>query len=170
MSEKPKKKMIARCLCGSVELEVLGAPILSTACYCDDCQEAARQIEALPNAPSVLDPDGGTALLLYRKGRMKFSKGSEHLRDYKIRNESPTRRVVASCCNSAMLLDFQKGHWFSAYRKRFEGDVPPLQMRIQTKFKPENSNIPNDVPSYQTYPFKFIAKLMIARVAMLIHS
>ncbi|WP_197038357.1 hypothetical protein [Billgrantia saliphila] len=88
--------------------------------------------------------------------------------DYKIKTESPTKRVVATCCNSAMFLDFQKGHWFSVYRARFAGNAPPLQLRVQTKFKPENCDIPNDVPSYRTYPFKFVAKLMAARVAMLI--
>ena len=91
------------------------------------------------------------------------------MRDYRIKNESPTRRVVATCCNSAMFLDFQKGHWYSVYRARFEGDVAPLQMRIQTKFKSKDRNIPSDVPSYSTYPFRFIAKLMAARVAMLFH-
>ena len=169
MSESPKNKATARCLCGSVEFEVVGAPILCAVCYCDDCQEGARQIEALPNAPPVLDTDGGTPYLLYRKDRMKCSKGAEHLRDHKIKKDSPTRRVVASCCNSAMFLDFQKGHWFSAYRARFEGSVPSLQMRIQTKFKSENSDIPNDVPSYPTYPFKFLAKLVGAKIAMLHH-
>ena len=167
MSASSKNHTIARCECGRVEVEAIGTPILSTACYCDDCQEGARQIEALPNARPVLDPDGGSAYLLYRKDRMKCSKGAEHLRDYKIKDESPTRRVVATCCNSAMFLDFQKGHWFSVYRARFESDVSPLQMRIQTKFKPENRTIPNDVPSYLSYPLRFIAKLMYARVAML---
>lgn len=33
---------IARCACGSIELEVIGSPILGAACYCDDCQEGAR--------------------------------------------------------------------------------------------------------------------------------
>ena len=40
--------MIARCTCGNVEVEAVGAPILSVACYCDDCQKGSRQIEALP--------------------------------------------------------------------------------------------------------------------------
>lgn len=159
---------IARCACGSIELEVIGPPILGAACYCDDCQEGARQIEVLPNARPVLEPDGGTEYLLYRKDRLKCSKGSDLMQAYKIKPESPTQRVVATCCNSAMYLDFQKGHWFSVYRARFDSDAPPLQMRIQTKFKPENCDIPNDVPSYATYPFKFIAKLMVARAAMLV--
>ncbi|MCE9662696.1 hypothetical protein LY622_04515 [Halomonas sp. M5N1S17] len=159
---------IARCACGGVELEVLGSPILGAACYCDDCQEGARQIEALPHACPVMGPDGGTEYLLYRKDRMRCSKGGDLMRDNKITTDSPTRRVVATCCNSAMFLDFQKGHWFSVYRARFGGNAPPLQMRIQTKFKPENCDIPNDMPSYATYPFKFVAKLMASRVAMLV--
>lgn len=169
MSASRKKVSIARCACGSVLLEAYGTPIASAACYCDDCQEGARQIEALPNALPVLDPDGGTEYLLFRKDRVKCSKGAGHLRDYKIMGESPTRRAVAACCNSAMFLDFRRGHWFSVYRARFEADAPPVQMRIQTKFRPENRGVPSDVPSYPKVPFTLIAKLLAARVAMLLH-
>ena len=42
--------MTATCACGRVELEAFGKPIVSTVCYCDDCQKGADQIEALPNA------------------------------------------------------------------------------------------------------------------------
>jgi hypothetical protein len=38
-----------------------------------------------------------------------------------------------------------------------------------TKFRPENGDIPRDVPSYPTYPFKFLAKLLVARIAILLH-
>lgn len=168
MPEPSKVNAIARCVCGNVKLETTGDPILSAACYCDDCQKGSGQIERLPNAPPVLDQAGGTAFLLFRKDRVRCSMGEEHLRDYKLKNESPTRRVVASCCNSFMFLDFQKGHWFSMCRARFEGDLPTLQMRIQIKFKPEGSSIPDGVPIYSTYPLKFIAKLMMARVTMLL--
>jgi hypothetical protein len=169
MTEPAKGHTTARCSCGRVEFETSGAPILSAACYCDDCQEGSRQIERLPSAPPVQDPDGGTAYLLYRKDRMKCAKGAEHLRDHRIKEGSHTRRVVTTCCNSAMFLDFQKGHWFSVYRARFEGDVPPLQMRVQTKFKPQNSKDPGDVPSYAGFPLKFMFKLVAARVAMLLN-
>ncbi len=158
-----------RCTCGNVEFDAIGAPILSAACYCDDCQEGARQIEALPNASPVLDGDGGTEYLLYRKDRMKLSKGGDLLRHYKIKDDSATIRAVTTCCNSAMFLEFQKGHWFSVYRARVGDDAPPLQMRIQTKFKPEVGEMQNDdVPCYETYPLKFIAKLIAAKVAMLV--
>lgn len=170
MSETPKNDATARCSCGSVELEAIGAPMLSVACYCDDCQAGALQIEALRNAGPVRDPDGGTAYLLYRKDRLKCAKGAQLLQGYKIREKSATNRVAATCCNSAMYINFDRGpHWVSVYRARFQGDVPPLQMRIWTKYKPEGSDIPNDVPSYATFPLKFIAKLVAARIAMLLH-
>lgn len=75
------------------QFDAIGAPILSAACYCDDCQEGARQIEALPSASPVLDGDGGTEYLLYRKDRMKLSKGGDLLRHYKIKDDSPTIRA-----------------------------------------------------------------------------
>jgi hypothetical protein len=157
----------ARCACGSVELETTGAPIFGAACYCADCQEAGRQIGQLPDAPRVLGPDGGTDFLLYRKDRVKYIKGAELLFDHRLKEASVTRRVVAKCCNSAMFLDFQKGHWFSVYRARFAGDAPPLQMRVQTKSRPQTAGDPGDIPSYAGYPPKFMLKLVAARIAML---
>ncbi len=167
MSDPSRRMRKARCACGGVELETTGEPILATACYCDDCQKAAASIEGVHAENSVLDAAGGTQLLLFRKDRMKCSKGEQHLLDHKLNAQSPTKRVVASCCNSYMYLDFQKGHWFSICRTRFEGNTPPVQMRIQTKFKREGANIPTDVPGYSSFPVTFVAKLLLARVAML---
>jgi hypothetical protein len=170
MSAPPKNVTIARCSCGSVELEAIGAPISSVVCYCDDCQESSRQIEALPNAGPVQDPDGGTAYILYRKDRVKCSRGALLLKSHKIREKSATNRVVATCCNSAMFLNFDDGkHWVDVYRARLQGDILPSQMRICTKFKPENGDVRSDVPSYSSYPLKFLAKLLAARIAMLFH-
>lgn len=157
---------IAQCSCGCVELDVAGEPILSAACYCDDCQEGARQLEALPGAPPVMGPDGGTDLILYRKDRMQCSKGSELLRDYRIKDDSLTRRVVAACCKSAMFLDFQKGHWFSVYRRRFGDDAPAIQLCIQTKYRPEPATVVREIPEYKSYPLIFVAKLLAARIGM----
>ena len=64
------------------------------------------------------------------------------MQGHKIRMESATTRVVAACCNSAMFLNFEKGHWFS---------------------------VPSDVPSYSSFPFRFVAKLVAARIAMPLH-
>ncbi|MGH7003320.1 MAG: GFA family protein, partial [Alphaproteobacteria bacterium] len=151
-----------------VELTLTGTPILSAVCYCDDCQAGARLIEALPQAGRVCDADGGTAYLLYRKDRVRCARGVQHLKDYKIKAASPTSRVVATCCNSGLYLNFSKGHWLSLYRGRFQGEGPPVEMRVCTKFKPEGSVIPDDAPRYAKFPLKFVGKLIAARIAMLL--
>jgi len=126
--------MVIRCSCGQVEIEAKGRPILTSVCYCDDCQRASRELEMLPAAPRLLGQDGGTPYVLFRKDRLAFTKGKDLLRDHRIDGEAFTKRVVASCCNSAMYLEYEKGHWFSLYRDRLVGVAPPLQMRVQTRY------------------------------------
>jgi hypothetical protein len=156
------------CACGSVEIEVLGAPIACTVCYCDTCQEGSRQIEALKNAPQILGPDGGTAYVLYRKDRINYSKGIELLKGLKVDGNSKTSRVIATCCNSAMVMRLGEAmHWVPMYRARFQGDIPPLQWRICTKFKPANAEIPKDVPSSPMYPPGLMWRLLTAKISML---
>jgi hypothetical protein len=168
MSELSKAVIAARCACGGVEFEATGAPIVSVVCYCDDCQEAGRRIEALPNAPPVRDEDGGTAYLVYRKDRVKCSRGAQLLQRIKIKDKSPTNRVVAGCCNSAMILNFDDAkHWVDVYRARVAGDAPPLQMRVCTRFS--SGDVPRDVPGYPSFPLGFLAKLLAAKIAMLLH-
>jgi hypothetical protein len=161
--------MTATCSCGAVELKASGQPIVSAVCYCEDCRKGADQIEALPGAGAIRDPDGGTAYILYRKDRIACFKGAELLKSYKLKESSVTNRVVAACCNSAVFMNFDKGpHWVSAYRARFHGELPPLQLRICTKSKPDNVALPDDVPSHSGYPPGFIVRLLASRVAMLL--
>lgn len=155
------------CACGRVRCEGVGEPILSAVCYCDDCQAGGRQIEALPNAPHVLDPDGGTPYLTYRDDRFRCVAGAELLTGYKLKDKAPTQRMVATCCNSGMFLKFGPGHWVSAYRLRFEGDLPPIEFRNQTKFRTAETPIPDDAPSYRSYPAKLFVRLIGSRLAML---
>src|SRR6266567_4720089 len=61
----------ASCACGRVRCRAVGKPILSAVCYCDDCQEGARQIEILPNAASFRDADGGTPLEMRTQTRYR---------------------------------------------------------------------------------------------------
>ena len=160
--------LTARCACGSIEIEAAGAPIVSVVCYCDDCQEGSRQIEALPNAPSVRDPDGGTAYVLYRKDRIRYAKGEPLLKSHRIKKKTDTNRMVATCCNSAMVMRFDDSkHWVPVYRARLQGDVLPLEMRICTKFAPDSGKVPRDVPNYPGFSVRFIGKLLRARIAMM---
>jgi len=136
------------------------------ACYCDDCQQGARQIEALSGATAVLDADGGTAYVLYRKDRFECTRGRELLRVLRLKDSSPTRRVVAGCCNSPMYLDFEKGHWVNVFRPRLGAGPPRVQMGIQGRFR-RSGGAPADVPVYRAFPPKFFARLLWARIAML---
>ena len=158
----------AACTCGRVILELQGTPISCLACYCNDCQAGARQIEALPGAPPVQAPDGGTSYIVYRKDRMQTIKGADLLKVLKLTPASATNRVIASCCNAAMFLNFDDAkHWVDIYRERAGGSAPPLKMRVCTKFAPDAGSVPSDVPGYARYPLPLIAKLIGAKFAML---
>jgi hypothetical protein len=170
MAKPLQTTTIVSCACGQVTVEAIGTPITSVICYCNDCQEGARQIQSLPNAASIQDEDGGTAYLVYRKDRVRSLKGASLLRSHKIRENSATNRVIATCCNSALFMNFDDSkHWVDVYRSRCQGAVPPVQMRICTKFRPEGRAIPNDVPGYSRYPMSLLMKLIVAKAAMLIH-
>jgi hypothetical protein len=161
---------IVACACGQVAVEAIGTPIASAICYCDDCQEGARQIQSLPNAASIQDADGGTAYLVYRKDRLRCLKGDSLLKPHKIRANSATNRVIASCCNSALFMNFDDAkHWVDVYRSRCQGTLPPVQMRICTRFRPQGRVIPTDVPAYPRYPISLLMKLVVAKAAMLMH-
>lgn len=168
MSEPPKNRTTARCACGSVEIAAVGDPITSTVCYCESSQEGSRQIQALPNGRTACDTDGGTAYVLYRKDRVEYSGGFRLLRGYKLAEESSTNRVVATCCDSPMYLDFEKGHWLSIYRSALQGDLPPVEVRLHTKARPAGRDLPDDTPGYSGYSLKFMAKLFAAWIAMLL--
>lgn len=167
MHNSPNAQMIAACACGSVEIKATDTPIACAVCYCDDCQAGARHMEALPGAPRVLDAAGGSAYVVYRKDRVCCIKGAALLEPYKIRATSATNRVVASCCNSAMLLNFDDWkHWVDIYRARIRGPAPPVQMYMCTRFASAVTDGPPDVPQFQGYPIRLLAKLIKARLAM----
>jgi hypothetical protein len=164
----PDDPVLAQCSCGAVVLALRGAPIVSVACYCDTCQEGSSRIEALPGAPSVREPHGGTEYILYRKDRVTYAKGYERVKDYRLEQNLKTNRVVASCCNSAIMMRFDDArHWVPIYRARFGPNAPAIQMRICTSFLPKGEILPNDVPSHQNYPGAFMMKLLSSGVAML---
>jgi hypothetical protein len=153
------------CACAQ-KFEAVGRPILTGSCYCTSCQEAGRQFEQLASAPPVLDSDSGTGLILYRKDRVQCLMGQQYLEEHRLKPDSPTRRVIAKCCNSAMFLDFTKGHWLSMFRNRFPTGAPPLEMRVMTKERRVGIELADDVPNYSGHSGKFMLKLIAAWIAM----
>ena len=155
----------ATCSCGDVTIELHGSHIYCAACHCDDCQEAANELEKLPAPSPVMDPYGGTHYILHRKDRSAVLGGE--LRPHKLREESPTSRMVADCCKTPMFLAFDNSqHWISVYRSRVRDGAPALQSRIATKFCSRAEDLPVDAPAYRTFPLKMIAQLLLSRVQM----
>ena len=157
------------CACGQVRFEATGRPIVTAVCYCDDCQAGGRNIEALPDAPQVLEDDDGASYLTYRDDRFRCVKGADRLTGLKLRQRSPTTRYVATCCNSAMYLKYKRGHWVSAYRRRFDNiDLPPIEMRTNTRFRTSRKPIETDAPSFRWFPLRLFVALISSRIAMAI--
>jgi len=166
MYDKQSTSLAVTCPCGNVRLCASRSPILAASCYCSNCRQAGQEFESLPSAPQVLDLDGGTSMVLYRKDRVRCETGEEYLAELRLNPESPTRRVIATCCNSPMFLDFTKGHWLSIYRRRLADVAPQIDMRIMTKERRADVVLPDDVPNYDGYPGRFMMKLILAWIAM----
>jgi hypothetical protein len=149
-----------------VKLEVAGQPILAAACYCADCREAGRRLAQLPSAAPVLNPDGGTEYVLYRKDRVRCVTGQAYLEEHRLTPDSPTRRVIAICCHSAMFLDFTRGHWLTVYRNRFPAGAPPVEMRLMTRERQAGVVLADDLPNYEGHSGKFMLRLVAAWIAM----
>jgi hypothetical protein len=105
-------------------------------------------------------------LILCRKDRVLCVTGWQYLEAYRLKPDSPTRRIIAKCCNSAMFLDFTKGHWLSMFRNRFPTGAPPLEMRVWTKERSVGVELADDLPSYGGHSGRLMLKLIIAWIAM----
>jgi hypothetical protein len=166
VNQKQQKRLFPTCQCGNVKFEALGPPILTVACYCTSCQEAGRQLEQLASAAPLVDSDSGTGMILYRKDRVQCMMGQQCLEEHRLKPDSPTRRVIATCCNSAMFLDFTKGHWLSMFRTRFPAGAPPIEIRVMTNERQAGVELADDMPNYGGRSGKFMLKLIAAWIAM----
>jgi hypothetical protein len=89
------------------------------------------------------------------------------LREFRLSEKSPTRRVVAACCNTPIFLEFQHGHWLSLYACIWRDCEPPkLEMRTMAGDLPDPSVLPHDVPNAKRQSGKFFVRLFSAWVAM----
>lgn len=116
-----------------------------------------------------MDGFDGTHYVLHRKDRYAVSTGIGLLSAHRLRDDSPTRRMVATCCNTPMFLAFDNAqHWISAYRSRISDRPPTLESRIATRFSRNAGSLPRDVPSYKAFPVRMVMKLLLCRAQMAI--
>lgn len=156
----------ATCRCGKVELQIVGEPILRGICYCKSCQQAGRLHQADAGADAVLTEDGGTDYVLYRKDKVRCLTGGDLLEERRLKPETPTRRMFARCCNTAMFLDFTKGHWVTIYRARLGEDIPPATMRMMTADRPAGAALADDMTNTRGHSGTFMLKILRAWIAM----
>ncbi len=161
-----QRSSLAACRCGETTIALAGEPIQCVTCYCKSCRIAARGFERDLGAPQTVTADGGVDYCLYRKDRVRIAQGAHHLREYRLKPDSPTRRVVASCCGSPMFLDFAPGHWLTVFRDRLPEQAPGPQMRIMIKDRPEGAPISSAIPAYETQPPRLMIRLLAAWAAM----
>jgi hypothetical protein len=117
----------------------------------------------------LLNADGAVDYCLFRQDRVRIVRGEHYLRAHGLTDNSATRRIVASCCNAPMLLDFTRGHWLNLYRDRIAGDAPPIEMGVMAKDRSADlptSAIPPAYPVYPGHPPRFMIRLLLAWAAM----
>jgi hypothetical protein len=162
------EQLLARCRCGAVVVATIGKPIITSICYCMGCQSAARLVAARPGGAIETTPDGGTECLIFRKDRFVVAKGAERLEALRLKQDALTRRMIATCCNSGMYMAFDDSKpWVSAFRARFVGEIPPVEMRICTKYRRSPERLDDRLPNYPGFPGRMMLRILAAWTAML---
>ena len=157
---------IIRCACGAVSLETTGAAMMSVICHCTSCRTAGQVFDLRSSVAPIVDVAGGTSVVLWRKDQLKCAQGCEHLQAHRLAPGAPSRRMVASCCQTPMFGDFTKGFWASIYRDRLE-NAPVPSMRVMTSDAPDAGALPDDgLPHYRGRPGSFMLKLMATWASM----
>lgn len=155
------------CACGQVKLRLEGPPIASVECLCTSCRKAGQILETLPGSPRIVDDKGATAFVMQRKDRVEIVSGTQCLREFRLSPEAATRRVIATCCNTPVFLEFTNGHWLSLYAGLWpDGARPPLEMRTMTSDLDDPSALHDDVPNLRQHSLRFYALLLGAWIRM----
>lgn len=155
------------CACGRTRLELRGNPFMVTECLCDSCRAAAERLATLPGARSILTSHGATPCAEYRKDRVRVLTGAEHLKEFRLSPDAGTRRVVATCCNTPVFLEFKGAHWLSVYLHLWpDEERPKAALRTMVGDLPDASGLPDDIPNLKTHTMAFYAKLLGAWVGM----
>lgn len=155
------------CGCGKLRLEVRQAPIITAECYCNSCRDASERMASLPGAPAVVGAQGSTHFVMYRNDRIAITQGREWLRNFRLAPEAQTRRVIASCCNTPVLLEFKGGHWVSLYGNLWHGQaLPKAQLRTMVGDRAEAAKLDDAIPAGGWETTRFYGKLLGAWIAM----
>jgi hypothetical protein len=105
-------------------------------------------------------------LTLIRANRFSVTAGADKLTAHKLRPNSNTSRMVASCCNSALYLAFDKGpHWVSTVSNRSVGEVPRPRYRVMTRYRTSPLPFPDSVPTAKRFSWPFLGTMIRDAIA-----
>lgn len=135
------------CTCGEVVLSLAGPPLNRLECCCMDCKKALHWCHSTLRGPELT-----TAYvdLVYYPNCFQIEQGGEFLDVYMIKEGYSTKRIVATCCGTALMGDhpFYQGAKFVTYkpaqlkncelmraqRRIFEADNTPDEKATIPKF------------------------------------
>lgn len=121
-------------------------------------------MQTLEGAPQILTDHGTTPFVMYRKDRVRFLAGSDGLKSFRLSPKRSSERVIASCCNTPVYLEFKGGHWLSLYGGLWPTGTMPA--RTMASDLPDGSVLPDDIPNAEKQSLGFFAKLFGAWVAI----
>lgn len=152
------------CACGQVFLILMGPPILSAECACASCRQAAQRLRDGLGI-DLQEQNDTTRFVLFRKDRVQIGPGK--LAELRLTPKSGTRRVIATCCNTPLFLEFTQGHWLSLYGKLWPpGALPLLETRTMVMDHPEPAQLSADVQNSRGHSVWFMARLLAAWAKM----
>ncbi len=68
-----------------------------------------------------------------------------------------------------MFLAFDNSqHWITVYHQRIHDKVPPLESRIMTKYLSPDCKLPDNPPSYRTFPVLMVVRILYSKMLMLV--
>ena len=155
------------CKCGQTRIELTGAPITSVECCCTSCRDAAGRMAKLDNAPRVLSEHNTTPFVMYRKDRVRFLSGTETFKLFRLSPDASTKRIIATCCNTPVYLEFKGGHWLSLFGGLWPAETMPKPvLRTMTSDLPDATSLPDDIPNAKRQNLRFFGQLFGAWAAM----
>jgi len=125
------------------------------------------RMQSLPGAPQIMTDYGATPLVLYRKDRVQIAEGAAEIAGFRLQAESRTRRIVTTCCNTPVFLDFEPGHWLSLYSSLWPSQTrPAVQMRTMTEDLEDRDQLSTDIPNPRKHSGSFFFRLLRAWASM----
>ena len=112
------------CDCRKVRLRLHGTCEAATICHCAECQTAAVVFENQFNRARS-EPGGGTTFAIWRKDRVDCVMGADHLAGHRLTDDTPSRRVIATCCGTPMFIDRKGRPWVGLFADRLPPDRRP---------------------------------------------